>query len=159
MNLAVWLTRMDASPRTFFAWRQGVETNRIVLQWPLPREKRGQRRANAFISGVRARVGVSTAIRTIIGINQRAPLLSEVNPLAAFAYSRSIRWPPRLQLYRLRSVETVEKVELGQGFDTRSARKINLGYFPPRKFEMVRFVPRGNEIFLLKSIGKIRYLR
>lgn len=104
---------------------------------------------------MRARVGVSTAIRTIIGINQRAPLLSEVNPLAAFAYSRSIRWPPRLQLYRLRSVETVEKVELGQGFDTRSARKINFGYFPPRKFEMVRFVPRGNEIFLLKSIGKI----
>lgn len=141
---------MDASPRTFFAWRQGVETNRIVLQWPLPREKRGQRRANAFISGVRARVGVSTAIRTIIGINQRAPLLSEVNPLAAFAYSRSIRWPPRLQLYRLRSVETVGKVEIRYTFgeenkfgilspskvrngSVRSARKRNFSFKKYRK--------------------------
>lgn len=157
--MGIWRFGRREWTRLHVRFSQGVETNRIVLQWPLPREKRGQRRANAFISGVRARVGVSTAIRTIIGINQRAPLLSEVNPLAAFAYSRSIRWPPRLQLYRLRSVETVGKVELGQGFDTRSARKINLGYFPPRKFEMVRFVPRGNEIFLLKSIGKIRYLR
>lgn len=72
----------------------------------------------------------------------------EVHP-AAFAYSRSIRWPPRLQLYRLyipsvgggrrrRGLARGYGLETElRGFDTRSLRKINLDTFPLENFELV----------------------
>ena len=140
MSFTVWSDENGrVSPRTTF-FKNGGGVWRIESscgEHCRVKSAGGQRRANAFISGVRARQRPSRTTRTCDYWNKSAAFIGRGKPccICIFAVHSSAATFAIIFSARSVYVEGGGKTagSLGEGFDTRSARKINLRYFPPSK--------------------------